>query len=69
MEVPVRTLHWHRLGEEICSGFPVGKDDAFDAVVGLFGMLMVCLGQRATGIPNDSAIREIEGWILGREVQ
>jgi len=30
------------------NGFLQG-DDAFDAVVGLFGMLQVCLGQRWTG--------------------
>ena len=54
------------LTEDIQSGFPQG-DDAFDAVVGLFGMLQVCLGQRASGEPDKPAIREIEGWILGRE--
>jgi len=31
------------------------------------GMLNVCLGERATGEPDEPAIREIEGWILGRE--
>jgi hypothetical protein len=54
------------LTEDIQSGFPQG-DDAFDAVVGLFGMLQVCLGQRASGEPDKPAIREIEGWILGWE--
>ena len=54
------------LKKEIQGGFPHG-DDAFDAVVGLFGMLKVCLGQREPGEPDDRAIREIEGWILGRE--
>jgi len=54
------------LRKEIQGGFPQG-DDAFDAVVGLFGMLHVCLGQREPGEPDDRAIREIEGWILGRE--
>src|SRR5271167_2033800 len=54
------------LTEDIQSGFPQG-DDAFDAVVRLFGMLQVCLRQRATGEPNEHTIREIEGWILGRE--
>ena len=44
------------------SGFPDG-DDSFDAVVGLFGMLHVCLGERDSGEPNDRAIREIEGWM------
>lgn len=51
---------------DIQSGFPQG-DDAFDAVVGLFGMLQVCLGQRALGEPDESIIRCVEGWILGRE--
>ncbi len=55
------------LRKSIQDGFPLGNDDAFDAVVGLFGMLQVCLGQRATGEPNEPVIREIEGWILGRE--
>ena len=36
------------LKKEIRGGFPQG-DDAFDAVVGLFGMLQVCIGQRAPG--------------------
>jgi hypothetical protein len=54
------------LMKEIRGGFPHG-DDAFDAVVGLFGMLQVCLGQREPGGPDDRVIREIEGWILGRE--
>jgi hypothetical protein len=48
-------------------GFLTGDDDAFDAVIGLFGMLKVCLGQRATGEPEGEKIREVEGWILGRQ--
>jgi hypothetical protein len=47
--------------------FPDGGDDAFDAVIGLFGMLQVCLGLRDSGEPDDESIREIEGWILGRQ--
>lgn len=54
------------LRKEMQDGFLTGDDDAFDAVVGLFGMLKVCLGQRPTGEPEDETIREIEGWILGR---
>jgi hypothetical protein len=54
------------LTEDIQSGFPKG-DDAFDAVVGLFGMLHVCLGQRASGEPEEREVREVEGWILGRK--
>ena len=54
------------LREEIEDGFSQG-DDAFDAVVGVFGMLKVCLGERATGEPEEQVIRDIEGWILGRD--
>jgi hypothetical protein len=54
------------LTEDIRSSFTKG-DDAFDAAVGLFGMIQVSLGQRAPGEPDKRAIRDIEGWILGRE--
>ena len=54
------------LTEDIQSGFPQG-DDAFDAVAGLFGMIRVCLGQREPGEADGWEIREVEGWILGRE--
>ena len=50
----------------ISDGFPDG-DDAFDATVGLFGMLGVVLGQRRSGEPQDKAITAIEGWILGQK--
>jgi hypothetical protein len=55
-----------RLRRDIQRGFPQG-DDAFDAVVGLFGMLHVCLGQRESGEPTGCIIRRVEGWILGRK--
>lgn len=45
------------------SGFP--SDDAFDAVIGLIGMLEVVLGRRPACEPEDSEVRQIEGWILG----
>lgn len=51
----------------IQDGFPEG-DDAFDAVVGLFGMLEVVLGERKPGDSLDNQRRKIEGWILGQEV-
>ena len=56
-----------RLRTAIEAGFPIGRDDAFDAVVGLFGMLQVCVGQRDSGEPQDETIRNVEGWILGRQ--
>jgi hypothetical protein len=46
-------------------GFPEG-DDAFDAVVGLFGMLEVVLNKRPSGEPSNTAVSDIEGWILGQ---
>ena len=39
-------------------------DDRFDAVVGLFGMLDVVLGNLASGEPRNDTTK-IEGWILG----
>ena len=41
------------------------SDDAFDAVVGLFGTLNVVMKYRAPGDPDDERVRGIEGWMLG----
>jgi hypothetical protein len=49
------------------NGFPEG-DDAFDAVVGLIGMIEVVTGRRQPGEPNENRIRLLEGWILGQVV-
>jgi hypothetical protein len=52
----------------IRSGFgpaPAGED-AFDAVVGLMGMLNVLFGHRLAGEPAADAVRRVEGWILGQ---
>jgi len=46
-------------------GFPEG-DDAFDAVVGLFGMIEVVTGRRQSGEPSGDRITMLEGWILGQ---
>ncbi len=56
------------LAEHIRTGFPVGKDDAFDAVVGLFGIVQACLGLRSVKEPQGDALA-VEGWILGRETK
>lgn len=53
------------LREEIEVGFPEG-DDAFDSVVGLFGMIEVVTGKRQAGDPSENRIRKLEGWILGQ---
>ena len=57
----------HPLHTEIVDGFGGGSDgeDRFDAVVGLFGMLDVVLGNRPSGEPDDETM-QIEGWILGQ---
>ena len=41
-------------------------DDRFDATVGLFGMINVLRGHRASGDPPDHTRRTVEGWILGQ---
>lgn len=55
-----------QLENELAKGFGSRGDgeDRFDAVVGLFGMLDVVLGNRASGEPADPTTK-IEGWILG----
>ncbi len=53
------------LTRAIKQGFPEG-DDAFDAVVGLFGMIEVVRGRRQHGEPTNDRIRRLEGWILGQ---
>ena len=52
----------------IAEGFgpaPAGED-AFDATVGLLGMINVLRGHRPPGDPDDPVVRRIEGWILGQ---
>jgi hypothetical protein len=49
------------------NGFQRGEDDAFDAVVGLFGMLDLVQGTRPSGEPTEPPVNTIEGWILGRK--
>ncbi|PAP75712.1 hypothetical protein [Rubrivirga marina] len=41
-------------------------EDAFDAAVGLFGMIEVVLGHRPPGAPGAPDVRGVEGWILGQ---
>jgi hypothetical protein len=56
--------------EAIRGGFgpPFAGEDAFDATIGLFGMLSVILGYRPPGEPNNDDTRRVEGWILGQPV-
>ena len=42
-------------------------EDAFDAFVGLLGMINVLAGHRSSGEPRDDQdVVDIEGWILGQ---
>ena len=56
------------LREVIANGFGAraAGEDPFDALVGLLGMLDVVLGYRPSGEPNDTRVRQVEGWILGQ---
>lgn len=53
------------LAHTIREGFPDG-DDAFDAVVGLLGIIEVVMGRRQPGEPVNDKTRKVEGWILGQ---
>jgi len=53
------------LRRAISDGFPDGRDDAFDAVIGLFAMIEVLAGRRPSGEPNEDSVQNVEGWILG----
>jgi hypothetical protein len=55
---------------QVADGFGDNADgeDRFDAFVGMIGALQVGLGVRADGVPwADRPVREVEGWVLGRE--
>jgi len=57
------------LREQIDDGFGATSngEDAFDAFVGLVGMINVLSGERASGEPRDDEyITSVEGWILGQ---
>jgi hypothetical protein len=41
-------------------------EDAFDATVGLLGLVNVVRGRRPPGDPQDPVVRRVEGWILGQ---
>ncbi len=59
------TARLRRAVEEGFGPTPDGED-AFDAFVGLLGMLNVIIGRRSPGEPLDAATRGVEGWILGQ---
>lgn len=50
-------------------GEAAAGEDPFDAVVGLWGMLNLAVGERPWVEPDAPIIRRLEGWIMGQEVQ
>lgn len=57
------------LKSQLEEGFGVSSsgEDPFDAAIGLLSMLDVLTRDRRTWAPEDLEVRDIEGWILGRE--
>jgi hypothetical protein len=55
------------LAQAIDAGFGPHPDgeNAFDAVIGLIGMVLVLRGMRPADPPDDPAVRRHEGWMLG----
>ena len=53
---------------QILDGFGPGSDgeDQFDAVVGLLGMIATVRRGSEPDLPDDPAVRQIEGWMFGQ---
>lgn len=53
---------------QILDGFGPGSDgeDPFDAVVGLLGMIATVRRGSEPDLPDDPAVRQIEGWMFGQ---
>ena len=53
--------------DDIKDGFSPdhGKDDAFDALVGVMGLIEIAEGRRPEHLPRTPSILEREGWIVG----
>ncbi len=47
-------------------GTDPSAEDRFDALVGLYGMINVVLGQHPSGEPLPLRVRRVEGWIFGQ---
>ncbi|MDB5380688.1 MAG: hypothetical protein JWO26_320, partial [Rhodospirillales bacterium] len=41
-------------------------EDRFDSLIGLLGLIGVLDGLRPDFVPDDPAIRSVEGWVLGQ---
>ena len=56
---------------ELLDGFGSNPnaDDRFDAVVGLFGMIDAVRRRPEPELPDDSAVRQLEGWMFGQHAR
>lgn len=52
---------------DIADGFGPedGKDDAFDALIGVMGLIEIAEGRRPEHLPHTPTVLEREGWIVG----
>jgi hypothetical protein len=52
---------------DIADGFGAdhGKDDAFDALIGVLGLIEIAEGRRPEHLPLTPSVLEREGWIVG----
>jgi hypothetical protein len=60
----------HAIHNLVMDGFGDSLDgeDRFDALVGLYGMINLILGDHPIGEPTLPQIIRIEGWIFGQEL-
>lgn len=42
-----------------------GKDDAFDSLIGVMGLIRIAMGQRTEFLPGNTDMTGREGWIVG----
>lgn len=56
------------LQRQIHEGFSIDSfgDDAFDAFIGIMGMINIIYGNRSPGAPDSKIVRNTEGWIFGQ---
>lgn len=47
-------------------GADAAGEDRFDSIIGLLGLIGVLDGLRPDFVPEDPAIRRVEGWVLGQ---
>ncbi|WP_254869748.1 methyltransferase type 12 [Thalassospira sp. HF15] len=61
--IEIRDAVWN----DIKDGFGPdhGKDDAFDALIGVMGLIEIADGRRPEHLPRTPSVLEREGWIVG----